>query len=189
VDAYLAAADAALVVGDPAEPPTTLGPVVSAEAKERVDGLVDGARERGAEVRPVGVVPDEAVVDAGWFVRPTVVLGADDADPIVSAEQFGPTIPIQPYRTVDEAVARANAGPYGLSSSVWSTDVDRAVAVARRVRAGTTSVNAANRWGLNPLVPFGGMGRSGFGREYGDAGIEGWLQTHAITIPSSVGTY
>jgi acyl-CoA reductase-like NAD-dependent aldehyde dehydrogenase len=189
VDAYLAAADAALVVGDPADPATTLGPVVSADAKERVDALVDGARAGGADVREVGTVPDRSLIDAGWFVRPTVVLGADDADPIVSTEQFGPTVPIQSYRTVDEAVARANAGPYGLSSSVWSADEDRAVAVARRIRSGTTSVNAANRWGLNPLVPFGGMGRSGFGREYGDAGIEGWLQTHAITVPSSVGTY
>lgn len=189
VEAYLRTADEALVLGDPAEPEVTLGPVVDAAAKTRVEALVDGVRSSGADVRPVGSIHDDSVVSAGWFVRPTVVLGASDDDPIVATEQFGPTVPIQAYDTVDEAVDRANAGPYGLSSSVWSEDLERAVAVARRIRAGSTSVNTANRWGINPLVPFGGVGRSGYGREYGDAGIEGYLQTHAITIPSSIGTY
>ncbi len=189
VEAYLRTADEALVLGDPAEPEVTLGPVVDNDAKRRVEGIVEAARASGADIRPVGSVHDEAVVDVGWFVRPTVVLGASDEDPVVATEQFGPTVPIQAYATVDEAVERANGGPYGLSSSVWSEDEDRAVAVARRIRAGSTSVNTANRWGINPLVPFGGVGRSGYGREYGDAGIEGYLQSHAITIPDSIGTY
>ncbi len=183
VDAWRAAADRVLVVGDPMHEATTVGPLVTAEARDRVAALVDGARAT-AEVVEVGRVADPELVERGWFLRPSLVLGAGDADPVVATEQFGPTVPVLPFDDEDEVVARVNDSPLGLASSVWSADEDRAFALARRLEVGVTFVNTHNRSGMSLRAPFGGRKQSGFGREYGVAGVEEYLATHAINLPA-----
>ncbi len=113
------------------------------------------------------------------------MLGADDDDPLVQAEQFGPAVPLLTYDSVEEAVARANAGDLGLGASVWSADEDRAFEVARQLEAGFTFVNTHNRTGLAAHIPFGGVKRSGWGREYGDEGLMEYVQTCAIHAPGA----
>jgi acyl-CoA reductase-like NAD-dependent aldehyde dehydrogenase len=116
-------------------------------------------------------------------VRPTLVLGAHDESPVVAAEQFGPTLPVLSYDSVEEAVARANAGDLGLGASVWSADENRAFEIAGRLEAGFTFVNTHNRTGLAPHIPFGGVKRSGWGREYGDEGVLEHTQPCVVHAP------
>lgn len=184
VEAYRRIADRVLVVGDPMDPRTTVGPMVDEANRDRVLDLVAGARERGAEVIHLGSVADDDLVATGWFLQPTLVLGADDADPVVADEQFGPIVPILPFDDVDEVVGRANASDLALGSSVWSADEERAFEVARRLEAGITFVNTHNRSGMSLRAPFGGRKLSGFGREYGRAGVEEYLLTHTINLPA-----
>jgi acyl-CoA reductase-like NAD-dependent aldehyde dehydrogenase len=185
VEAFRAAADRVLVVGDPLDPSVTMGPLVSAEQRERVRSLVDDAVRRGGTAHVVGRVAPGTDLDGGWFLRPTLVTGLDDDAPLVAEEQFGPSVPVLGYDTLDEVVARANAGELGLASSVWSDDEERALAVATRLEAGMTFVNCHNRAGMTLRAPFGGVKRSGFGREFGDAGLEEYLQTHAVHAPAA----
>jgi acyl-CoA reductase-like NAD-dependent aldehyde dehydrogenase len=185
VDRYRTVADRVLVTGDPLADGTTLGPLVTAAARDRVAALVDGARAAGADVVPLGRVADPDLVAGGWYLEPTLVLGADDHAPIVADEQFGPTVPLLTFDDEDDVVARANASEVGLASSVWSTDEDRAFALARRLEAGMTFINTHNRSGMALRAPFGGVKRSGYGREYGDAGIAEYLQTHTINAPAA----
>lgn len=185
VEAYTRIADEVLVVGDPMDPATTVGPMVNRESRDRVQSLVLDATERGASIVNLGRIADEALIGEGWFLRPTLVLGARDDDPIMATEQFGPTVPIVAFDTEDEVVARANASELGLGSSVWSADEERAFALARRLEAGFTFINTHNRSGMALRAPFGGRKQSGFGREYGTAGIEEYLVTHTINLPTS----
>jgi acyl-CoA reductase-like NAD-dependent aldehyde dehydrogenase len=185
VDRYRTVADRVLVTGDPLADGTTLGPLVTAAARDRVAALVDGARAAGADVVPLGRVADPDLVAGGWYLDPTLVLGADDHAPIVADEQFGPTVPLLAFDDEDDVVARANASEVGLASSVWSADEDRAFALARRLEAGMTFINTHNRSGMALRAPFGGVKRSGYGREYGDAGITEYLQTHTINAPAA----
>jgi len=183
-DRYLVLAESALVTGDPMLAATTLGPVVGPDDVARLSGLVDDTRRAGATVHELGSVPDPELVDAGWFVRPTLVTGVADDARIVSEEQFGPTVPMLAFTDEDEVVSRANAGPHGLAASVWSRDEDRAFALARRLRVGTTFVNTHNRSGMALDAPFGGRGAAVFGREYGEAGVRDYLVPHSIHAPA-----
>lgn len=186
VDGLAAAADRVLVCGDPLGAGVTIGPMVSAEQRDRVDALVEGARRRGATVRQVGTLVDGWDPDRGYFLRPTVVSDLPHDDELVATEQFGPTVPVVGYDSLDDAVEMANDGPWGLGSSVWSADEDRAFRVAGRLDAGMTFINCHNRAGMSLRVPFGGVKRSGFGREFGDEGIAEYSQTHAVHIPASM---
>ena len=184
VDRFSNAADA-LVLGDPADEATTVGPVVTAEHATYVRGLVAGAVANGAESVPVGSEADD-LDPSGYWVRPSVVVGCADDDPLVVEEQFGPTVPVLGFDDIDDAVVRANDTDLGLAGSVWGSDPDDVADVARRLEVGTTFINSHNRFGVNPGAPFGGTKLSGFGREYGDAGVEAYLQTHAINTPASI---
>lgn len=104
------------------------------------------------------------------FYRATVVADIEDGAPLVDEEQFGPAIPVIRYSDVDDAVARANASEQGLGASVWSADPDAAVEVAKRLQAGTVWIN--NHGAINPFVPFGGVKASGYGQEFGAAGLK-----------------
>ena len=137
-----------LRLGDPLHDGVTIGPVVTAASARRVRG--PGRRRpsaRGAEALVLGAVDADTDLGRGHYLRPTLVLGADDDDPLVAEEQFGPAVPLLAYDSVDEAVARANAGDLGLGASVWSADEERAFAVAARLEAGFTFVNTHNRTG------------------------------------------
>lgn len=183
VERYLAVAATALVLGDPQGPETTVGPLASPTQRNHVLALLDDARRRGAGVVELGTVAEPDLVAGGWFVRPSLVLGLDDAAPLVAEEQFGPVVPLLAFRDVDEVVRRANASPFGLAASVWSTDEERAFALGRRLECGTVFVNAHNRGGMHLRAPFGGVKQSGFGRELGDGAVADWVQTRVIHRP------
>ncbi|KHL15893.1 UNVERIFIED_CONTAM: betaine-aldehyde dehydrogenase [Mumia flava] len=185
VDGLRAAAGRLLRTGDPLHDGVTMGPVVSEPSARRVEDLVGAARAGGADVTELGSVDPGTDLAAGWFVRPTLVLGASDTDAVVAVEQFGPTLPVLAFDTLDEAVGRANAGDLGLGASVWSADEDRAFAVGARLDAGFTFVNTHNRTGLSLRAPFGGVKRSGWGREYGDEGILEHVQTCVLHAPAA----
>ncbi|MFI0350265.1 aldehyde dehydrogenase family protein [Actinomadura sp. 9N407] len=182
-EAYLAAAERVLVLGDPLAEGTTVGPVVSAPAADRVRALIAGSAERGGTVTELGAVRVE--LERGHFVRPVLVMDVADDAPVVAEEQFGPVVPLLAYDTEDEAVARANAGDLGLGASVWSADEERAFAFARRFEAGFTFVNTHNRTGMALHAPFGGVKRSGHGREYGVEGLLEYVQTCAVHAPAA----
>ncbi|MBW9121713.1 aldehyde dehydrogenase family protein [Microbacterium trichothecenolyticum] len=144
-----------------------LGPLQNQGQFDIVKDLVDDARARGARI----VAGGEPAADLGpLFYRTTVVADIDDGARLVDEEQFGPAIPVIKYSDVDDAVRRANASEQGLGASVWSDDVDAAVEVAKRIQAGTVWINGHG--GLNPVVPFGGTKQSGYGQEFGVAGLK-----------------
>ncbi len=144
-----------------------LGPLQNEKQFDIVSRLVDDARERGARI----VTGGEPAPELGpLFYRATVVADIDDGAALVDEEQFGPVIPVLKYADVDDAVARANASEQGLGASVWSSDPDRAVEVARRIQAGTVWIN--QHGALNPSVPFGGTKASGYGHEFGIHGLK-----------------
>lgn len=186
VEAYVEAAREVLLTGDPLADGVTMGPVVSRAAQERLRDLLFGSVMEGGRAIEVGRVDDEALVDGdGYFVRPHVVTGLPDSARLVAEEQFGPIVPIVAFDSDDEAVALANAGDLGLGASVWSADEERAFAVARRIEAGFRFINTHNRTGLALRAPFGGVKRSGFGREYGDEGLAEYVQTCVINAPAA----
>jgi acyl-CoA reductase-like NAD-dependent aldehyde dehydrogenase len=185
VDGFVEAARDHLVVGDPLVEETTMGPVATAAQRDFVRGLVDDAVARGATVIELGTVPDPALVDGpGTFLRPTLVLGADDDWPVARLEQFGPVAPVLVFDDVDEAVRRANASDLGLGSSVWAADEDAAFTLAARLEAGYTFVNTHNLDGVALRAPFGGVKGSGFGREFGAETVLEYTASHTIHLPA-----
>ncbi|SEG90147.1 Acyl-CoA reductase [Thermomonospora echinospora] len=175
----LAAARAdTLVVGDPTRPETDLGPVASPAQRHTVTGFIERAVADGARI-VTGGTERPAGLARGHYVRPTIVTDvAPDAE-IVQEEVFGPVLTVQPYDSIEEAVALANGTPYGLAGAVWGPDQGAAVAVARRLRTGQVDINGG---AFNPAAPFGGYGRSGNGRELGRWGIEEFLETKALQL-------
>ncbi|MBC3191763.1 aldehyde dehydrogenase family protein [Pseudonocardia sp. C8] len=173
----LAAAYRGLRIGDPSDPATEHGPLVNRAALERAAGFVDAARARGARVVTGGRRP--AGFDAGWYYEPTLITGVGEDDPLVQDEVFGPVIVVQPHAGVDDAVRIANGTAYGLAASVFGTDTDRARAVARRVRAGSVAVNT---FGPTMSAPFGGVKRSGWGRECGPEGIREFTEVKQVQL-------
>jgi aldehyde dehydrogenase len=182
VEAYSAALSS-YVVGDGLADDTTIGPVASDTQLKRFRSYLDEARQRGASVTEHGTLSPAAEPE-GYFHLPTVVTGADESFSIVADEQFGPATPIIGYDTVDEAVARANDSVFGLKSSVWSADRDRALAVARRLEAGTTFINQHSPFAVDIRAPLGGFKHSGIGREFGLAGLEAYVEMHQINSRS-----
>jgi acyl-CoA reductase-like NAD-dependent aldehyde dehydrogenase len=186
VDAYREAADAALVVGDPLNEEVTVGPMASPEGVARVEELLEDARAQGGTVHTLGQVQSGFALEEGWFLRPSLVTGLGDDARLVREEQFGPTVPVLSFQDEEELLVRINDSELALASSVWSADEERAFALAQRVEAGFTFVNCHNRVGLSLRAPFGGWKQSGFGREFGDAGVAEYLQLHTINRPATV---
>jgi betaine-aldehyde dehydrogenase len=174
----LAAAITALKVGDPMDPETFIGPLVNATQRERVESYIDIARSEGAAVAAGGGRPQGT--GDGWYVEPTLLAAVTNSMRVAQEEIFGPVIALIAYDDVDEAVRLANDSPYGLSGSVWSADVDAALAVARRIRTGMVSINGAPQaWG----TPFGGYKQSGLGREMGPEGLQTYIEKKSIAMP------
>jgi acyl-CoA reductase-like NAD-dependent aldehyde dehydrogenase len=154
-------------IGPGLEPGNVLGPLQNQNQFDIVKRLVDSARGGGARI----VTGGEAAPELGpLFYRPTVVADIEDGAALVDEEQFGPAIPVIRYTDVDDAIRRANASEQGLGASVWSDDPEAALEVARRLQAGTVWINGHG--GLNPMVPFGGTKQSGYGQEFGAAGLK-----------------
>jgi len=186
LEGYLSAARRLLVMGDPLDHAVTLGPMASARQRDVVNELVADAVAAGGTAHDLGTDAPGLDPARGWFCRPTLVTGVDDGARVVVEEQFGPTVPLLTFEDEDEVVARVNADQYGLASSVWSEDEDRAFRLAERIEAGFTFVNCHNRAGMSLRAPFGGWKQSGYGREFGDAGVAEYLQSHAIHVPAAM---
>jgi acyl-CoA reductase-like NAD-dependent aldehyde dehydrogenase len=161
-------------VGDPMDAETTLGPINNRAQFERVQALVSDAIARGGEA----VAGGAALEAPGYFFAPTVITGVAEGTPLVDQEQFGPALPVMSYRSVDEALQRANRTHFGLSGSVWSADVERAASVASRLECGTAWANA--HLALAPHQPFGGFKWSGIGTENGPWGLESFSQMQVL---------
>ncbi|SHN46660.1 aldehyde dehydrogenase [Cryptosporangium aurantiacum] len=161
-----------LVVGDPLEPSTQIGPLVSAAQRDRVLSYVAGASARLT-------TGGRAVDGPGWFVEPTVFADVDNRSRIAQEEIFGPVLAVIPYGTEDEAVALANDSEYGLGGTVWTADEEHGLAVARRIETGTVGVN---HYDLDLAAPFGGVKASGLGRELGPEGLEPYLRLQTIYL-------
>ncbi|BBY41595.1 aldehyde dehydrogenase [Mycobacterium mantenii] len=178
VDA-LAAEMGGLRVGDPNDPQTQLGPLVSRRQQQRVRDYIQVGQDEGARLIVGGSdMPDG--LDRGWYVKPTLFAAADNAMRIAREEIFGPVITVIPYRDEDQAVQIANDSDYGLAGSVWSNDIDRALALATRIHTGTVGINQG--YTMDPFAPFGGVKGSGYGRELGPEGLDGYLDTKSIAI-------
>ncbi|MEJ6488924.1 aldehyde dehydrogenase family protein [Leucobacter sp. USCH14] len=153
-----------------------LGPLQNRAQFEEVDRLVESAKASGARV-VLGGEPDRDAV--GNFYPTTLIADIDPHNDLVVEEQFGPALPIIKYSDLDEVVKLANELEFGLGSSVWSSDRARALEVAARLQAGTTWINSHG--GLHPMIPFGGAKQSGYGREFGVAGLKAVAEPHVIS--------
>lgn len=164
--------------GDPLNPKTKLGPLVSRTQLDRVRGFIDTGIAEGAELVTGGTASPDGF-DKGWFIAPTVFGGVDPEAAIAQEEIFGPVLSVIPFRDESEALDIANNSKYGLHGAVWSGDADRALAFARRVRTGQIDVNGG---AYNPLAPFGGYKQSGIGREMGRLGLEEFTEVKSIQL-------
>lgn len=183
-EAYVETARSLFRVGDPTAAAVTMGPVINAAAQTRLAGLAIAATQAGGRV--IDLLPQGAPIpDYGYFLPPRLVTGLGADAPLVAEEQFGPIVPITTYRNENEMLALANAGDLGLSASVWSPDDDRAWDLVGRIRAGLCLVNAHNRSGFSFDLPFGGIGASGFGREYADEGLLEYTVSQALHQPAT----
>ncbi|MFP1153928.1 aldehyde dehydrogenase [Mycobacterium sherrisii] len=178
VDA-LAAEMAGIRVGDPSDPATQMGPLVSQRQRQRVCNYIDVGQSEGARMVLGGTEPPDGL-DRGWYVRPTLFAAADNSMRIAREEIFGPVITVVPYRDEDDALSIANDSDHGLAGSVWSADTERALVIAGRVRTGTLGINQG--YTMDPFAPFGGVKGSGYGRELGPEGIDGYLDTMSIAV-------
>jgi len=170
-----------LVLGDPFEPGTDLGPMVSARQREKVAAQVDAAVAAGAELITGG---DYGGQRTGHFFAPTVVTGAPAQTDLLREETFGPVAPIVPVASLDEAIALANSTRFGLGANVYTRDLETVVRCMREIKAGTV-------WFNDPLTdndagPFGGYKQSGLGRELGQEGLEAFQETKHVHIETKI---
>jgi aldehyde dehydrogenase (NAD+) len=171
---------ASLKVGDPSDPETFIGPLVSKAQQARVEAYIALGEEEGARVITGGPGgPRDPELRAGFYVRPTVFADVDNKMRIAREEIFGPVLAVIAYDTVEDAVHIANDSEYGLSGGVWTASEDLGLDVARQIRTGTFAINGT--FGdLNS--PFGGYKSSGIGREFGRAGLASYVEQKSIVF-------
>jgi acyl-CoA reductase-like NAD-dependent aldehyde dehydrogenase len=172
------AAAEAFTPGDPFDPSSRIGPLVSATQRDRVRGYIDKGVGEGARLVTGGAEAPEGL-ERGFFVAPTIFSDVTREMTIAQEEIFGPVLVILPYDSEDEAVEIANDTDYGLAGGVWSGDPEHAKAVARRLRTGQVEVNGGS---FNPMAPFGGYKQSGNGREFGSFGLEEFLEVKSLQL-------
>lgn len=168
-----------LTVGDPWNAQTQIGPLSSAIQMNKTLGYIQQGKEQGARLLTGG--QRDSAFTRGYFVRPTLFADVTSRMSIARDEIFGPVICAMPYQDIDEAISIANSSQYGLSGTVFSADPERGFEVAKRIKTGHVGVNGFD---MAPGVPFGGYKSSGMGREGGPEGLEAFLETQAVYVPS-----
>jgi betaine-aldehyde dehydrogenase len=163
----------ALRVGQPAAPDTQIGPLVSRQQRESVEAYLATAKDRE-------IIGGERIDGPGFFLRPAVVLGCEPTDAVWREEIFGPVVCIRPFDDEATMLREVNDSPYGLSGSVWTNDLKRALRVVRRVESGVLSVNSHSS--VHVEAPFGGFKQSGIGRNLGMNALEGYTELKNVYI-------
>jgi len=171
----------AVPYGDPQRPDVLQGPQISAKQRKRVLGYIQKGVDEGAKLVLGGGRP--AHLDKGWYVEPTMFVDVDNSMTIAQEEIFGPVLVVIPFDDDDDAVRIANDSAYGLGGAIYSGSLERAMAVAARVRTGTLNVNGGMAYGAD--VPFGGFKQSGVGRQNGTAGFDQYLETTSLAWPAA----
>ena len=175
VDA-LEAAVTTFAIGDPLDLSTEIGPVVNGRQRDKVLAFIESGLAEGARVAIGGTAPIDGL-EAGSYVRPTLLVDARNDMRIAQDEIFGPVLTVIAYDDEDEAVRLANDSPFGLAGSVWTADAEHGRQIGLRVRTGTFGIN---RYGPDPTTPFGGFKASGIGREYGAAGLDEFVEIKTL---------
>ena len=157
------------------DPDTQMGPLVSDEQLRRVTGYLDSGRDDGATALTGGT----RYGDKGYFVEPTVLTGIRPDMKVVREEIFGPVLVAAPFSDLDDIAAQANDSEYGLGAGIWTKDISKAHALAKKLRAGTVWINCYNVF--DAALPFGGYKQSGWGREMGHEVLEAYTEVKAVT--------
>lgn len=167
-------------LGDPLSETTDVGPVATEQQLQKVLAYIDIARSEGAECVLGGKRPTDPALQAGWFVEPTIFTGVTNDMRVARDEIFGPVLSVMRFETDEEAVALANDTPYGLAAGFWTQSLERALALPKRLKAGTVWVNAYRV--VSYMAPFGGVKQSGIGRENGAAAIHEYLEPKSVFL-------
>ncbi|WP_067824621.1 aldehyde dehydrogenase [Nocardia inohanensis] len=167
-----------LKIGDPLDRSTVIGPVATARQREIIEGYIAKGQAEGGRITTGGGRP--AGFDKGWYVEPTVFADVDNDATIAREEIFGPVLAVIPFEDDADALRLANDSDYGLGGTVWTTDLDRGTALARRVQTGSIGVNG---YTMDHGAPFGGVKDSGLGRELGPEGLAAYQQYKSIYLP------
>ena len=170
-------------VGDPADDATEVGPLVSAKQRDRVKDYIEIGLGEGATLVVGGAAPDDPTLAGGAYLLPTVFDGVSNDMRIAREEIFGPVVSVIPFDTEDEALRLANATPYGLSGSIWSRDIGKAMRAAKALQSGVISINSNSS--VHTEAPFGGYKMSGIGRELGMAALDLYTETKNVFIDIS----
>ncbi|RVW01754.1 aldehyde dehydrogenase [Rhodococcus spongiicola] len=165
-------------MGMPDDPAAQLGPIITEKQRDKVLGYIEKGKEEGARLVVGGGIP--AGLEKGWFVEPTIFADVDNSMTIAREEIFGPVLSVIPYDTVDDAIKIANDSDYGLAGSVFTTDIDKGIEIAKKIRTGTYAINW---YAVDPTSPFGGYKKSGIGREFGPEGLEEYCETKSVLMP------
>jgi aldehyde dehydrogenase (NAD+) len=177
VNALVASAKS-LTIGDPLDPATHLGPLVSRQQRDRVEAYIDDGRRAGATLVTGGGRPSHLAL--GWYIEPTVFDDVDNEMRIAREEIFGPVLCVIPFADEEDAIRIANDTDYGLAGTVWTSDPQRGLRLSRRIITGTIGIN---HYSMDPAAPFGGVRASGTGRELGPEGLREYLHTKTTGLP------
>jgi succinate-semialdehyde dehydrogenase/glutarate-semialdehyde dehydrogenase len=159
---------------------TQMGPMHTASGREEMSAQVSTTLSAGGELLAGGGPPEDAELSDGFFYAPTVVADPPHDSPMATEEVFGPALPIWRVKDLDEAIARANASPFGLGSSVWTKDLQRAREAATRIEAGYTWINSRTK--VYDELPFGGWKSSGYGKEHGEEAFDFYTETKSVVL-------
>ena len=177
----LKAKAAKIRIGDPQDFMTEMGPLATRRQREHIEDVLGRSVAAGASIVCGGRAPPDK--PAGWYFEPTIVIAADNGVACVAEELFGPVLSVVAFDTEDEAIAKANDTRFGLASGIFTASLTRAHRLIRRLRAGIVWVNTYRA--VSPIVPFGGYGQSGLGREGGSESILDYTRTKSVWIRTS----
>ncbi len=169
-------------IGNGLNPTSKMGPLHSKNQLEKIKEQVFDAVNKGSKINYGGSQPNESEFQNGYFYLPTIATNVDQNSKLVTEEVFGPVLPIFEFETIDEAIEKSNDTQFGLGSSIWTKDLDKAMKAASKIQSGTTWVNSYHEPQID--LPFGGLKESGLGKEMALEGLENYLETKAVVVNS-----